>query len=338
MKLAFIGTGRITDSHIISARRLDLPFPVEVLGFYGPREASRAAAAGKWGGRSFPSVEALLDARPDAVYVTSPTPYHAEQAIAVARAGIPLYLEKPATRTREEFVELRSEVERSGILACLGVQWRYRPQTRIVERLLRENPPTMVVGRWYWFTPPVRWLRQRTEGGGQVFDQQVHILDVTTHLIGGARSVFARFGQSPNPTYPDFDNWDVYALSLEYDGCIGSFTSTYRLNVPLDDRVLLDFVCSDLLVRYRPSGVEIVRPDKTEIIPETGDQGLDMVGRDAIEHAFLTAVHTGDRSEIISSLGDVAPTMDIVYAATESAESGRLVELGGWNGLRSARE
>ena len=336
MKIAFIGAGRITDSHITSAKRLDLPFPFEVLGFYDPFDVNRDRATATWGGTAFESVETLLDAGPDAVYVTSPTPFHAEQAMAVARAGVPLYLEKPAARTRNEFVELRQEIEKSGILACLGLQWRYRPHTGIIRELLRENPATMVVGRWYWFMPPVRWLRQRTQGGGQVLDQLVHILDVATSVVGNATSVFARFGQSPNERYPDFDNWDVYALSLGYEGCIGSFTSTYRLNVPLDEPVQLDFICGDRLVRYRPSGIEIVGPERTEIVHETGDQRLDMVGRDFIERAFLMAVHTGDRSGIASTLGDIAPTMDILYAATESAESGQVVELGDWAGLEGS--
>lgn len=327
MKIGFIGTGRITDSHLSSMRRLDLPFPLEPLGFFSPRQQSRDAAVSRWGGRAFESVDSLIAARPDAVYVTSPTPFHAEQACAVARAGIPLYLEKPAARTRSEFEVLRADVNAAGILNCLGVQWRYRPETDRLRDLFAANPPSLVVGQWYWFTPPVAWLRDRETGGGQVFDQLVHIIDVAGFLVGDATSVFARFMQNPNARYPDFRNWDSYTVSIGYQKAIGSFSSTYRLNVPMDDRVCLDFVCGDLFVRYQPSGIRVTGPEKTESYLDPGERGLDMVGRDHIERAFLMAVHTDDRSLIRSSVDDIANTMNVVFAATESAESGQPVEI-----------
>jgi len=328
MRIGFLGGGRITDSHLSSIRGLDLGFDIDVVGFYTPRKSSREAMAAKWGGRAFASPEQLIDAAPDAVYVTSPTPYHAEQAMLVSNAGIPLYLEKPVARTREEFAALSESIERSGIIHCIGVQWRYRPETARLLEIVAENPPTLAVGQWYWFTPPVRWLRQRNEGGGQVFDQQVHILDLARYVLGPVTHVFARFGESLNTRYSDFNNWDVYTLSVRFEsGCIGSFSSTYRLNTAMDERVWVDFIAGDLMVRYSPAALSIWRNDKIVTVPETKNRALDVVGRDAIERAFLNAVHAGNPDGIVSSLPDVQNTMEILFAATESALSGREVEV-----------
>lgn len=330
MKLGFIGTGRITDSHLATIRRVWTETAIDVLGFYSPREVSRAAMCARWGGKSFESAEQLLDARPDAVFITSPTPFHAEQAIMAADRGIPIYLEKPVARTPDEYAAVQEAVERADVINCVGVQWRYRPQTEILRTILRDNPATLVVGQWYWFTPPVAWLRDRAQGGGQVFDQLVHLIDLAHYVLGDVTSVFAHFGSSPNNRYSDFANWDVYSLSLTYaSGCIGSYTSTYRLNVPLDDRVTLDFVSGDHLARYKPDGLHLWNEAEVRILPETGLRGLDMVGRDHITRAFLGAVRTGNPDGIVSTIDDVDNTMRVLFGATESALARRAVSIGG---------
>ena len=57
----------------------------------------------------------------DAVVVTAPSGLHAELAIAVARAGRHLYLEKPLATTRADG-ELAVEAARSaGIVAAIGL-------------------------------------------------------------------------------------------------------------------------------------------------------------------------------------------------------------------------
>ena len=48
---------------------------------------------------AYDSVEALLaDAAVNAVYIASPVAFHAEHALAVAKAGLPCLLEKPMAR------------------------------------------------------------------------------------------------------------------------------------------------------------------------------------------------------------------------------------------------
>lgn len=329
MELSFIGTGRITESHLTSLMRFKEAFGIRVKGFWGPIPGRLAELTSRWGGKAYRGIEELLDDRPDAVYITSPTPFHPAQAIQTAERGIPMYLEKPLALDEASFEEMRQVIKQSGVLHCVGLQWRYRRFTRIIREALPPGGPSMAVAQWYWWTPPVPWLRDRKQGGGQVFDQMVHLIDLARCLVGDIVRVYAEFGQSSNSTYPDFDNWDVYCLTLRFaSGCVGSFSSTYKLNNPLETRVVMDLISENQMIRYTPEKLEVHGSDQAQVYLEPAETSLDMVGRDAIEEAFLKAVRDDSPEPILTDMDAVRNTMEVLFAATQSAETGKPIEIG----------
>ena len=92
----------------------------------------------------------MLDAKPDAVWVTSPTPYHKEQVLAVVERKFPVYMEKPPALDLESCKTMQDAFNRAGIIHCVGLQWRYRKHVDIIREELTANKPRLVVGRWNW--------------------------------------------------------------------------------------------------------------------------------------------------------------------------------------------
>ncbi|MDD5751483.1 MAG: Gfo/Idh/MocA family oxidoreductase [Candidatus Peribacteraceae bacterium] len=80
--------------------------------------------------------EAFAAARPDIVFVCSPTALHIPQAIRAVEAGAHVFLEKPLSHTMEKAEELREKAEKGRRIVMVGCNMRFHPGTATVKRLL----------------------------------------------------------------------------------------------------------------------------------------------------------------------------------------------------------
>src|SRR5690606_12464320 len=71
--------------------------------------------------------EALADARVDAVVIASPTDKHVAQLQAAARAGKPIFCEKPVARTLAATEEALEAVLDAGVPFQIGFNRRFDP-------------------------------------------------------------------------------------------------------------------------------------------------------------------------------------------------------------------
>ena len=75
--------------------------------------------------RSFRSLEDGLAERPDALFVTNPNHLHLSLAIAAARQGCHLFIEKPISHALEGVDDLIEIVERKNLVALVAYQFRF---------------------------------------------------------------------------------------------------------------------------------------------------------------------------------------------------------------------
>jgi predicted dehydrogenase len=123
----------------------------------------------------------------DAVVISLPDHWHAETALAAARAGKDIYLQKPMTMTLAEGVLLRDEAQKSGRIIQVGSQQRSTEQFRRACELVRSGrvgqlrrveiglpidptapddpeqpvPPNLDYDRWLGCTAKVYYTEQR---------------------------------------------------------------------------------------------------------------------------------------------------------------------------------
>jgi predicted dehydrogenase len=330
MKIAFIGAGRIANSHLRAIDPLRNQFSLEMAGAYDPNAESAAALAARWGGRAFNTMEELLDEPDlDAVYVVSPTPFHPEQAIAVAERGLALYLEKPVALDYAAAKSVRDAIHKAGIIHCVGLNWRYRGLVQQIRNALGTvGGPALMTARWFWFTPPVAWLRDRQKSGGQVLDQLIHLVDLYHYLSGPVESVTACYSDGHTSLYQDFNNWDVHALQLRFtNGCIGNIVSTYKLNIQMQDYVEVEIVADNMRFRLTDAELSVYDSEKCTTFLESGDKAMDMLGRTSIESAFLEGVARGEQAGIRTNIDEALSSLRTVFAANRSAEKRCTVEV-----------
>jgi predicted dehydrogenase len=137
--------------------------------------------------------ELINDPEVDAVYVATPPDSHREYAVRVAKAGKPVYVEKPMARTALECEEMIAACDDAGVGLFVAYYRRAMPRFETVKELLdggrigqlrsvsirNERSPQMNEG---WRVDP------EISGGGHFVDLGSHILDLLDWLLGPVTS------------------------------------------------------------------------------------------------------------------------------------------------------
>lgn len=189
--VALIGTGFIGPIHIEAVRRAGQ----NVVGILGSSPARSQAAAEKYGiPRGYANLDELLaDSTVQAVHVTSPNRYHAEQTAAVLRAGKHVLCEKPLAMTSAESAALVALAKETGLHAgvCYNVRFyplcheaRARVATGEVGQLLHVTGS--YVQDWLLKETDFNWRVLASEGGElrAIADIGTHWLDLLQFIVG----------------------------------------------------------------------------------------------------------------------------------------------------------
>ncbi len=163
-----------------------------------PRDAARAQFARDFDAPVYDDVEALAaDEAVQALYLASPHQFHAEHTKLAARYGKHVLVEKPMALTLQECDEMIEACERAGVFLIVGhchsFDTPYLEARRIIDsgelggvRMIQSMNYTDFLYR------PRRPEELRTEeGGGVVFSQAAHQVDVV-RLLAGSRAVRVR--------------------------------------------------------------------------------------------------------------------------------------------------
>lgn len=151
----------------------------------------RAEAVGKKYGVPFTtSVEDLLaDPAVQVVYISTPTFVHKDQAIAAARAGKHVLVEKPLGLDLAEGQAILDACDASGVKCASGYLMRYHGAHREIKKLIDSGALGQITfGRaqltcWYPDIPGAWRQVWRLGGGGSLVDMGTHCLDLLEWLI-----------------------------------------------------------------------------------------------------------------------------------------------------------
>jgi predicted dehydrogenase len=151
-----------------------------------------------------PSLEALL-ARPDvdAVCLCTPSGLHAEQAVAAARAGKHVLVEKPMALDLADADAMIAACRDAGVRLGVVLQRRTETASRALHDAIRAGE----LGRLVLGTATVPYFRPRSyyqsaawrgtwalDGGGALMNQGIHLVDLLLWLMGGEAEVVGASG------------------------------------------------------------------------------------------------------------------------------------------------
>lgn len=185
-------------------------------------EAAERALADFGGDYATTEVERVLgDERVRAVYICTRHDSHAPLAIAAARAGKHIFIEKPLALTEHDCEAVAQEVAKAGVRLMPAFKMRFYP---LIVRAHEFIPnPQVVVGQMMdspW--PETAWAQDPVVGGGNVHSQGCHTTDILRYLSNGEPS--AMWASGGTMTHPGHPNIDQCAASIQFDnGCAGAW-------------------------------------------------------------------------------------------------------------------
>ncbi len=226
-----VGCGSIGRRHIANLQILKAG---EILACE-PQAERRAEIASRFGIESVESMEAAWDWRPTVALITTPTHAHLDPALAAAKRGCHLFIEKPLADRLEGTEDLLRSVKERNLVSLVGCNLRFHPGLRVVKRLLDDNVPGKVcsarveVGQYLPDWHPQEDYRRnysarQAQGGGIILDA-IHELDYIRWLLGEVGAVCCFAGRLSRL---EIDTEDTAAILLRFrNGAIGEVHMDY---------------------------------------------------------------------------------------------------------------
>jgi predicted dehydrogenase len=308
-------------------------------------DATRAAeTAARFGVPCETSLESLL-ARDDvdAVGICTPSGLHAPQAIAAARAGKHVLVDKPMALSLAGADETIATCRQAGVLLSVMFQRRANPALAHLHAAIAQGAlGRLVLGsvsvpylrtQAYYASAPWRTTRE-LDGGGALINQGIHLVDLLLWLMGDVARVRAEAATLVRAIPVE----DCLAATLVFrNGALGAITATTATSPGFPHRVEVYGAEGGVQIE----GEDIVRWE-TRAGPQPGTRpessGPSAAGAGASAAGISLDNHTGLVADLVDAIrGQRAPlvpgeegrrALALVLAAYESAQSGREVAPG----------
>jgi predicted dehydrogenase len=271
-------------------------------------------------------LDTALSRRPIAVIVANPTALHIPVAMAAARAGAHLLIEKPLSDDLRGVPDLERLVAERGLVALVGFQFRFNPGLRQVHAWLRAGAIGDVVtaqAHWGEYLPGMHpWedyrggYAARPDLGGGVLLTLCHPFDYLRWLIGDFEPVSAV--ESRRDT-----------LGLTVDTCVdvtGRFAGGASAHIHLDfverpPNHRLTVIGTEGTITWNAGDSTACRTSATsarsEIVPAPEGFERNWMFRDEMQH-FLACVR-GEAAPLCT-MADGRAAMEAILAARQALD------------------
>ncbi len=214
LKLGMIGAGYMGTLHaknLLADERTEIVGVADVV-MDRADELARLTQA-----RTFPSVDALLDAGVEAVYICTPNTLHTKAALAALKRGVHVFSEKPMATTLREARQILDATRTSHVRYQIGHNRRFAPVYTFAKQKIREGfAPTSAnvkMNRGELKHPP--WVSDTRVTGGFLYESTVHLLDMMRWLMGEVAEVQCR---AQSNVYNELDDF-VMLLTFASGRC-----------------------------------------------------------------------------------------------------------------------
>lgn len=296
-------------------------------------DPSRRHIAEKHRAAFAPDFESLL-ANPEvqAIILCTPHGLHADQILATARAGKHVFCEKPLCLTRADAERAIAACKTAGVALGVGHERRFEPPIRDLMRRIKDGELGRIVqieGNFnqdkFLALPPDNWRIRGTDSVGPLTATGIHVLDLSTAVLGRASEVFA----ASRRLATNFENGDSLAIMIRFENDSVALISAV-LTTPFDGRFAV----------YGSEGWAEVR-DKSH--PENSEGWIATYvvrgkPRETIDYPAASAVRANLESFAHAAASEAAypitteqmlQTVEAFEAITSSVASGKTVTIGG---------
>jgi phthalate 4,5-cis-dihydrodiol dehydrogenase len=246
---------------------------IELIAATDPRPEARQRFAEEFRGRAYTTLaEMLRDPAIDAIYIASPHQYHAAQAIEATAAGKHVLVEKPMAVSLDEAQAMVDSARHAHVKLVVGHSHSFDAPIAATRKIIASGEfgalkmITALNFTDFLYRPRRPEELDTSAGGGVVFNQAAHQVDIVRLLAGGlAESVVAQTGI-----------WDgsrategAYTAMIRFPGDVAA-TLTYSGYAHFDSDEFLDWI-SEMGTPKDPDSVRRARrslPRETSPVQE----------------------------------------------------------------------
>ena len=229
-----IGYGWASTAHIAAINATD---QAQVTAVYSSRKLDPAELSARHGGqiKSYTDLAAMLaDSNIHAVSICSYPHDHATHAIAAAKAGKHIIIEKPLALNWEDCQKIRDAVQKAKVKVCVCFECRFSSQFRTVKAIIDKGLLGKIhygevdyyhgIGPWYG---QYRWNTKRESGGSSLLSAGCHAMDALLLCMGEDVEIASSY--SAHSTNKDFSSYEYPTTSVTIlkfkDGRVGKVAS-----------------------------------------------------------------------------------------------------------------
>lgn len=320
------GAGSIVgDAHFPAYKKAGFP----VAGLYDPDRSKAERLAGKWGVKTFATLEEAAGVENAVFDLATPPARHADVLRALPD-GAPALIQKPMGSNLAEATEILQICRSKRLAAAVNFQLRFAPMMLALKDAIAQEWLGDVVDFDAWLalaTPWELWPFLRGLPRIEIAMHSIHYLDLIRQVLGDPKGVYAKtlghpahtVAQTRTSAILDYGERVRCSLSINHDHKFG------RRHQACEFRI-----CGSEGAAYMQLGVNLDyprgEPDVLEIYPKGGDGWISVplegawfpdafVGRMANLQRFAS----GEDRELVSSAEDAWNTMALIEAAYESS-------------------
>lgn len=336
--VGMIGYGWASGAHIAAINATSL---AQVTRVYSSRKLDSQEVSAKHGGKitCHASLEEMLkDPGLHAVSICSYPNDHAKHAIAAAKAGKHLIIEKPLALSWEDCQSIRKAVQKARVKTCICFECRFSSQFLTIKAVLDQGLLGRLhygeidyyhgIGPWYG---QYRWNTKKNAGGSSLLSAGCHAMDALLLCLGTeVESVCSYAAQSASQHFATYEYPTTTVTILKFkDGKIGKCASVidclqpyyFHTHLVGSEGSLLD----NKFFSTRLGGLN--KAKWSELSMKMLDSG------DVSDHPyqlqfenFFQALDRGEEMPL-TSLEHALRSHEVIFAADRSAREGKPVAL-----------
>jgi myo-inositol 2-dehydrogenase/D-chiro-inositol 1-dehydrogenase len=323
IRAGIIGAGYIAQAHA----RAYAALPQAHLAVIADSRLDRAERlAGLCQARAVADLDSLLSVGVNVLSVCTPTPAHAELAIAAMRAGVHVLCEKPIARTVAQAEAMIQTAREAGVKFMVGHVSRYEADHRRSKEVVERGDLGQLRMGFQSITGPfpewssAGWFADVAQSGGPVVDLAIHSFDYLLWMFGCRATRVCAVGVRGKI------NVHTYALvNIRFqDGGIGLVEVSWAHPRAQSLLVRTELAGTRGRLHWDYDGIasmQVIRDD-------AGKRNLVMVGEDSFAAEIADFVRCVEEDARPSIPGEEAlEALRIALAALESLETGKAVEL-----------
>jgi predicted dehydrogenase len=226
LRIGIVGLGWVAGAHMETFKHVK---GAKVVAVCSRRKLDPKEVEAKYGLplKVYQDYDAMLaDKSIDAIDICTEHPLHPAQAIAAARAGKHLVIEKPLAIKVEDTRAMRDAVKKAKVHACVCFEVRYSAQFQMAKSVVDEGLLGELhygetdyyhgIGPWYG---QFSWNVKKNFGGSSLLTAGCHALDALLLLMGGeVEEVTSYSTRSKNPIFKPYEYDTTSVTILKWKG------------------------------------------------------------------------------------------------------------------------